>query len=315
MSCPVFEREYRGKSVIDFVNDYCVLDLETTGLSPQHDKIIEVSVLKVRNNMVIDSFSTLCNPQCVIDDFIVSLTGITNDMVRSAPLIEEVILDVLRFIGNDLVVGHNVSFDVNFVYDNAISSCGIFFENDFLDTMRLFRMTHKELPHHRLSDLISFYDMKGKKTHRALNDCEYTHEGYQAMKNEISCEYGNYELFFDKFCTKKRCRSKSIDLKTLVSNCEPNYDSPLYKKIVVFTGTLSKLTRVEAAQLVVDIGGICGNSVTKKTNFLVLGNNDYCPTIKGGKSTKQKKAEEYILDGCDLLILSENEFYSLVMEG
>ena len=77
-------------------------------------------------------------------------------------------------------------------------------------------------------------------------------------------------------------------------------DSPLYGRVVVFTGALEKMTRKEAMQLVADLGGINADSVTKKTNFLVLGNNDLCSSIKDGKSSKHKKAEKYILGGADL---------------
>lgn len=72
------------------------------------------------------------------------------------------------------------------------------------------------------------------------------------------------------------------------------------------------MTRKEAMQFVVDRGGLCGDSMNKKTNYLVLGNNDYCTTIKGGKSTKQKKAEKLKLAGCDIEIISENVFYDML---
>jgi len=65
-------------------------------------------------------------------------------------------------------------------------------------------------------------------------------------------------------------------------------------------------------QLVADFGGINEDTVTKQTNFLVLGNNDYCSTIKDGKSTKQKKAEAYKLKGSDIEIISENVFYDMI---
>jgi DNA polymerase-3 subunit epsilon len=88
--------------------------------------------------------------------------------------------------------------------------------------------------------------------------------------------------------------------------------SPVYEKVFVFTGTLERMTRKEAMQLVVDRGGLCGDGVNKKTNFLVLGNNDYSSTIKDGKSSKQKKAEQLKLSGCDIEIISENVFYDMI---
>lgn len=69
----------------------------------------------------------------------------------------------------------------------------------------------------------------------------------------------------------------------------------------------------DAMQLVVNLGGQCGDNVTAKTNYLILGNNDFCSLIKDGKSNKQKKAESLILKGKDIQILSENVFYDLVL--
>ena len=104
-------------------------------------------------------------------------------------------------------------------------------------------------------------------------------------------------------------------LRTLSGNPEAlRTDSPLYGRVVVFTGALEKMTRKEAMQLVADLGGINADSVTKKTNFLVLGNNDLCSSIKDGKSSKHKKAEKYILGGADLSIIPENVFYDMLDE-
>ena len=86
----------------------------------------------------------------------------------------------------------------------------------------------------------------------------------------------------------------------------------MYQKVCCFTGKLENLQRKDAMQLVVDLGGIVANSVTKKTNYLILGNNDYCPTIKDGKSSKQKKAEKLKLSGQDIDIISENTFYEML---
>ena len=108
--------------------------------------------------------------------------------------------------------------------------------------------------------------------------------------------------------TKNGFSAKDIQAST------NNFDetTPVYEKVFVFTGTLERMTRKEAMQLVVDHGGLCGDGVNKKTNFLVLGNNDYCTTIKDGKSTKQKKAEQLKLTGCDIEIISENVFYDMI---
>lgn len=89
-------------------------------------------------------------------------------------------------------------------------------------------------------------------------------------------------------------------------------DHPFYNKNCVFTDALEKFTRKDAAQIVCNIGGFCENNVTKKTNFLIVGDFDYSANIKDGKSSKLKKAEQLILAGQDLHIISENTFYDML---
>lgn len=121
-------------------------------------------------------------------------------------------------------------------------------------------------------------------------------------------KYSSFGDFIES-CRQQKAPLKSSDIVASTQNFDPSH--PLYGKVCVFTGTLEKMTRKDAMQLVADLGGINGDSVTKKTNYLILGNNDYCPLIKDGKSNKQKKAESLILNGADLAILPENTFYDL----
>ena len=92
-------------------------------------------------------------------------------------------------------------------------------------------------------------------------------------------------------------------------------DSPIFGCACVFTGKLEKFTRAEAMQIVADLGGINQDGVTKTTRYLILGNNDYCASIKDGKSNKQKKAEKLALEGTGIEILPETAFYDMLGEG
>ncbi|EJD4619664.1 BRCT domain-containing protein [Campylobacter jejuni] len=87
---------------------------------------------------------------------------------------------------------------------------------------------------------------------------------------------------------------------------------PLYNQNCVITGILGRFTRSQAMQIIADLGGINQDSVTKKTNILILGDNDYRAMIKGGISNKLKRARELILKGQDLKIISENVFYDMI---
>lgn len=304
------KRPFKGSSIIDFPKKYVVLDLETTGLSPEFDSIIEIGAIKVEDNIITDTFQQLVNPGFMISDFIQKLTGITNEMLVSQPSMSEVLPDVEKFIENNIIVGHNVNFDINFLYDNFEYYMNKPFTNGFIDTMRISRKVLPGLDHYRLIDIVYELGIEGSEFHRALSDCEYTYKCYETMKALIEVDFGGQDQF------KKQFRNnyyKRLDLTALKSSTE-SFDSshPLFNKVCVFTGTLEKYSRQEAAQIVVNSGGTCGNTVTKKTNFLILGNNSYCSSIKDGKSSKQKKAEEYKLKGQDIEVIPENVFYEMI---
>ena len=120
------ERKFKGQSLFAFPDDYTVIDIETNGLTTGVCEIIEVSALKFRGEILQDSFSTLIKPTERISWFITNLTGITDRMVENAPNINEVMQKFYDFIGKDILIGHNVHFDVNFLYDNLWLHNGLF---------------------------------------------------------------------------------------------------------------------------------------------------------------------------------------------
>lgn len=303
-------REQKGNSLLTFPDDFTIIDLETTGLDPTFDEIIEVGAIRVRNGDVTDTFSSLVKPEKEVDAFITEITGITNEMLADAPSISEIFPDFLSFVSNDIIVGHNVNFDINFVYDTNSKLYNQYFSNSFTDTLRLSRRLLPELEHHRLKDLINHFEIDIERQHRSLDDCKATLECYNKLKSLAVEKYDTLDNFYIENKSKCKKRLDLSQIKTAVT--EFDEDNPFFEKVCVFTGVLEKMKRSDAAQLVVDLGGICGNSVTKKTNYLILGNNDYCPTIRDGKSTKQKKAEELKLKGNDIEIISENTFYDML---
>jgi DNA polymerase-3 subunit epsilon len=109
-------RPGRGASILALLSDYVSVDVETTGLSPVYNEIIEVSALRVRGGQIVDRFSSLICPSDMsqVDEYITALTGISPAMLETAPSAEKVFPAFLDFVGSDVLVGHNVSFDVNF---------------------------------------------------------------------------------------------------------------------------------------------------------------------------------------------------------
>lgn len=332
------KRIYKGKSLIEFPTDYVLIDLETTGLDPSYDSIIEIGAIKVHDNQIVERMSILTRPKYIIlldeedindaddyltndqgeafqyiNDFIKDLTGITNKMLFEEGIeLEEGLAKLSKLVDNSIIVGHNVNFDVNFLYDAYLKQ-NIAFSNDYIDTMRISRRLHPEDRHHRLKDLAIRYDIDYSKAHRAVEDCEITMQVFCNMKLEVLEQYATLDDFIN-ICNKRKY-GLSIHAKDIITkNSSFNPENPFYEKVVVFTGTLTKLTRKEAMQIIADIGGINADGVNKKTNFLILGTQDY-RVVKGGKSTKQKKAEKLKLDGNDIEVISEDVFYSMLEDS
>lgn len=304
---------HKGISLLSLPDNYIVLDLETTGYNPHFDEIIEVACIRYSGSEKIDSFHSYVQPTPYgddsihyVDDFITKLTGITDDMLVTAPKFKDIANELYDYLGDSVIVGHNVNFDINFLYDNFLKCLGCEFKNDYLDTMRLSRIDLPDLPHHRLKDLKEYFSIDGVQ-HRALNDCQITHTVLSKLLDYI--QENNVDL-------ERYLHPKRFDLTSLTGDVTLNDPSnPLYGKHCVFTGKLQRFVRKDAAQIVCNIGGCCDNSVTKKTNFLIIGGLDDIPLVKDGKSTKMKKAEKLILDGQDLKILSESTFYDLIEDS
>lgn len=299
------KRAYKGKSLVLFPEDYTVVDIETTGFDPMFDAIIEVAGIKYRDKNEVGRFQALVKPSYNgIPDYITELTGITNEMVADAPGIEEVLPRFLEFIGEDVVVGHNAHFDVNFIYDYSGYLELKPFSNDFVDTLRLSRRLYPELKSHKLSALAEHLGVEPDGEHRAFEDCVTTEKCLNAMEAYAAQNGGIPALASSSYSRL----SKMIVAET----SDFDVDSPVYDRTFAFTGTLERMTRKEAMQAVVNAGGHCTDGVVAETNFLVLGNNDYCKAIKDGKSAKQKRAEKMKLKGADIETISERVFYDML---
>lgn len=199
-------RKQKGKSLVGFPDEYVVVDTETTGLSPGIDSIIEFGAVRYRNHEVIDTFSTLVKPDTYysewsdngiqyISPFISNLTHITNEMLDTAPLMEDVLPEFLSFVKDSYIVGHNVNFDVNFIYDTSMKYSYPAFTNSFIDTLRMSKMLLPHLPHHRLADLALLYDVDYSHAHRAIEDVYITEEVYKGLYKEMTDQFGSEEVF------------------------------------------------------------------------------------------------------------------------
>ena len=399
----------RSIGLYAFPSDYVVIDIETTGLSPSYCEIIELSAVKIKDNSIVDTFSSLVKPKAPIPEFIEKLTGITNSMVESAPTLEGVLPNYLKFLDTNIVVGHNISFDIHFLSNAMQDLYNEEFHNDHIDTLRISRKLIKSIANYKLSTIAEYFNIVPENQHRALDDCNTTNEIFKKLSSlNKETESAFIRLFdnvpnilegktvvfkglttlcsYDSYCTicekaggrastiffsdktdyivfgqntylkfirgdfsekmikaidlsnqgklkilseegfmqllgitipnqKKPSYSKKIDTKSMVAETD-DFDEthPLFGKVCVFTGVLDKMPRKQAMQIVLNLGGKIGNSVTQETNYLILGCNDYCKSIKDGKSSKHKKAEDLKLKGFDIEVIPEDVFYDMIDE-
>ena len=171
-----------GREVKEPVSDYVVLDLETTGLSPQNDEIIEIGAVMVRNNTIVDAFSQLVRPERPISYFITRLTGISNRMTEGAPPITAVLPAFLDFAGDSIILGHNLKgFDLKFIRNACGKYLGRGFDNDYIDTVIISRRLFPK-EKHKLSDLELKFGLHNEHAHRALSDVVLTKQVYDKLK-------------------------------------------------------------------------------------------------------------------------------------
>lgn len=149
--------------------DFIALDIETTGLDPEKDRITEIGAVKFRNGEIIDTFGTLVNPEMYIPDHIVKLTGITDDMIKNSPVIDSVMPKFMDFLGDMPIVAHNAGFDMSFIKYNA-ARMGLKLTNPVIDTLQLSRKMFPRLGKHKLNTVAKHLQIAQECHHRAVND-------------------------------------------------------------------------------------------------------------------------------------------------
>lgn len=184
---------------------FIVLDLETTGASPTTGcAITEIGAIAVRGGEVLEEFSSFVNPQVSLPDYIVNLTGITDEMLVDAPLISEVFPDFIEFIDRHEhvhLVAHNAPFDIGFLKAASTQLSHIWPKYEVIDTVKLARrvIERSEIENYKLGTLSRFFNTKALPNHRALDDVKTTVEVLHRLIERLA----GYEVFtiaqFKKF--------------------------------------------------------------------------------------------------------------------
>ncbi|HEY5157608.1 MAG TPA: helicase C-terminal domain-containing protein [Anaerolineales bacterium] len=152
------------------------LDVETTGLDPSTDTIIEIGAVRFEGNRIEDEFTTLINPGRHISEFISGLTGISDEMVRQAPIIRDVLDELVLFIGDNPILGHNIQFDLSF-----FKKYGLFENNESIDTYEMAAVLMPSASRYNLGALGQQLGIPLPATHRALDDARVTAAAFQRL--------------------------------------------------------------------------------------------------------------------------------------
>ena len=221
------------------MNNYVSIDLETTGLNPKQDKIIEIGAVKMIDGKQTDAFSTFVNPGRRLNEHIVTLTGIRDEQLADAPCIEEVLPRLLDFLEDLPLLGHSVLFDYSFLKKAAVNQ-KLVFEKSAIDTLKIARKYLADLEHRSLDYLCEYYQIP-HRAHRALEDARATVELYQKLT----------ELFFKEEETVFRPAPLHYAVKRDTPATKPQKER-LYRLLQQHNITLEvdveKLTRSEASR-------------------------------------------------------------------
>lgn len=145
------------------------VDVETTGLSPVYNELIEISAIKYKGENQVDKFTTLIKPTVEIPELITKITGITNEMVSKSPTIDQVMPNLIDFIGDYPIIAHNANFDMSFLRKFSNNR---FKDNNIIDTVKVARKLYPELPNHKLGTVAKHIGITEEGFHRAEFDCE-----------------------------------------------------------------------------------------------------------------------------------------------
>lgn len=190
--------------------EYCVLDIETTGLSFRTDKITEIAAVKIRNGEILEEFSCFVNPQVPIPERIVEITKITDEMVKDAETIDLVMPKLLEFMGDSVLVAHNANFDLGFLRYNA-NLVGLTLDNTYIDTLSLSKALFTGMKKFKLGIIAEKLGIKVEVAHRALDDVITLIKVFNVILERLKDKGVSNISEIEKIC------SEGIDLKSIFS--------------------------------------------------------------------------------------------------
>ena len=253
---------FKGKSLLEFPDDYTVVDIETTGLDPISCKIIEISAIKYICNRKVDEYVTFISIDEKVPDRITKLTGITNGMLKGAPKSLEALTEFIDFIGQDILIGHNVTFDLAFLGSEYEDCFGQKLLNNYVDVLKIANEKLPFLESHKQIVVAKYFGIKTEGSHRALTDCEICNGCYQKLKELSVCYYNAPE------------KQAMLFIST-----EAKLQQPLSGKKFLFTGIMASWYINNLKDIVISLGGMIVNHPTDPLDIVVVGVPEIVPVV------------------------------------
>ncbi len=188
-------------------SSFVSLDIESTSFDTQKGEIIEIALVKVEGGIITERFSTLVKPSGNVPPHITKLTGITNAMLVGKPSFESLLPKVLSFIGDSVIVAHNVEKDIRYIDKYYKSVYGKRFKHTNICTLQLARNLMPNLKRYSLQDLANYFGIPTKRVHRALDDAETTALVFLELLNILWHKLGIGDYLSIKKLTKTHRRT------------------------------------------------------------------------------------------------------------
>lgn len=224
------------------IDSYIALDLETTGLNPKYDKIIEIGALKIKEGKLVDTYETFVDASIPISEKVTELTGISNDMIRKGKKSEVAIRELVDFCEDGILLGHNILFDYSFIKRNAVSY-NLKFERKGIDTLKIARKVLPNLEKRNLDYLCQYYQIECQNKHRAYDDAKAASDLYITMFEEFGekapDDFKAYQLLYQVKKEGPITKSQKSYLNDLIK----------YHKIIA-DYRIEDLTKNEASRII-----------------------------------------------------------------